>query len=149
LRIKDKRDFLGGLLLAGFGLSALLIARNYRMGTASRMGPGYFPVMLAILLIGIGIIVAVSAFRSGEGKVPKLALRPLLIVTGATALFGVLLNGAGMLLTTIALVIASRLARPEDPWLETAILGVALSALCAAVFYFGLRIQIPLLPTWI
>jgi hypothetical protein len=135
-------------MLVGFGLAALLIARNYKMGTAFRMGPGYFPVVLAILLIVIGIIVAGLALRSDEVTLPKLAWRPLLIVTGATVLFGLFINGAGMVLTTLGLVIASRLARSGYPWLETAILAAGLSAICAGVFYFGLRIQMPLLPTW-
>jgi len=146
--MQDKTEFLSGLLLVGFGSGALLIARNYRIGTAFRMGPGYFPVVLALLLIAIGIVVALSAFRSGEGKVPRVAWRPLFVVTGATVLFGLIINGAGLLLTTLALVVASRLARPGYPWLETAILSVALSALCAGIFHFGLRIQMPLLPTW-
>ena len=146
--MRDKREFLSGLLLVGFGLAALLIARNYRMGTAFRMGPGYFPVVLAILLIVIGIIVATSAFRSGEVKLPQLAWRPLFVVTGSVVLFGLIINGTGLLLTTLALVVASRLARPGYPWLETAVLSVALTALCTVVFHFGLRIQMPLLPTW-
>jgi hypothetical protein len=147
LRTGNRRDFLSGLMLAGFGLATLLVAHDYEMGTAFHMGPGYFPVVLAFLLIMIGIIVAGSAFRSGEVKLPKLAWRPLLIVTGAVVLFGLIINGAGLLLTTLALVITSRLARPEYPWLETAVLGVALSVLCAALFHFGLRIQMPLFPT--
>ena len=148
VRIGNKRDFFSGLMFVGFGLAALLIARNYRMGTALRMGPGYFPIVLAILLIVIGIIIAGLALRSDEVTSPKLALRPLLIVTGATVLFGVFINGAGIVLTTLGLVVASRLARPGYPWLETVILAAGLSAFCVAVFYFGIRIQIPLLPTW-
>lgn len=148
IRIGNKRDLFSGLMLVGFGLAALLIARSYRMGTLFRMGPGYFPIVLAILLILIGIIVSGLALRSDELTSPKLALRPLLIVTGATVLFGVFINGAGMVLTTLGLVVASRFARPGYPWLETAILAAGLSALCAAVFYFGIRIQMPLLPTW-
>ena len=148
MQIGNKRDFLSGLVLVGFGLATLVIARNYKMGTPFRMGPGYFPVVLALLLIAIGIVVALSAFRAGEGKLPRVAWRPLFVVTGATALFGLIINGAGLLLTTLVLVVASRLARPGYPWLETAILSVALSALCAGIFHFGLRIQMPLLPTW-
>jgi hypothetical protein len=148
VQIGNKRDFLSGLMLVGFGSAALFVARNYRVGTAFRMGPGYFPIVLSILLIVIGIIVAGLSLRSDEVTSPKLALRPLLIVTGATVLFGVFIDGAGMVLTTLGLVVASRLARPGYPWLETAILAVGLSALCVAVFYFGIRIQMPLLPTW-
>ncbi len=148
MQIRDKRNFLAGLVLVGFGLGALLIARTYRMGTAFRMGSGYFPAMLASFLIVIGLIVACLAFRSGEVKLPKVAWRPLIMVSAAVALFGLILNGAGLLLATFAMVVLSRLARPGYPWIETVVLGVALSVLFAAIFYFGLRIQMPLLPTW-
>ena len=149
MRIQDKKEFLAGLTLVGFGLAALLIARNYRMGTAFRMGPGYFPVMLSILLMGIGTLVAGLALRSGSVTLPKLAWRPTLIVTAAIVLFGLLINGTGLLLTTLILVGASRLARPGYAWVETAILSAVLAAICAAVFSFGLKIQMPLLPTWL
>ena len=150
MRIGNKRDFLAGLLLVGFGLAALLIARNYRMGTAFRMGPGYFPVDLAILLIVIGIIVAGIALRSGkEVAMPQVGLaaalhrfRPQLCSLGCSSM------APALLVMTFALVVVSRLARPGYPWVETVVLGVALSVLCAAVFYFGLKIQMPLLPTW-
>lgn len=148
MQIRDKRNFLAGLVLVGFGLGALLIARTYRMGTAFRMGSGYFPAMLASFLIVIGLIVACLAFRSGEVKLPKVAWRPLIMVSATVALFGLILNGAGLLLATFAMVVLSRLARPGYPWIETVVLGVALSVLFAAIFYFGLRIQMPLLPTW-
>jgi len=148
VQIRDKRNFLGGLLLIGFGLGALLIARTYKMGTAFRMGPGYFPSMLASLLIVIGMIVSYLAFRSGEAKLPKVAWRPLFMVSAAVALFGLMINGAGLLLGTFVMVVVSRLARPGYPWIETVILGVALSVFSGVLFYYGLSIQMPLLPTW-
>jgi len=70
------------------------------------------------------------------------------MVSAAVALFGLILKGAGLLLATFAMVVVSRLARPGYPWIETVVLGVALSVLFAAIFYFGLRIQMSLLPTW-
>jgi putative tricarboxylic transport membrane protein len=148
VQIRDKTNFLAGLLLVGFGLGALLIASTYKMGTAFRMGPGYFPAMLACLLIVIGLIVTCLAFRSGEVKLPKVFWRPLIMISAAVALFGLILKGAGLLLATFVMVVVSRLARPGYSWIETIVLGVTLSVLCAAVFYFGLRIQMPLLPTW-
>jgi hypothetical protein len=149
MRIGNKRDFLSGLMLVGFGLAVLLIASSYWVGTAFRMGPGYFPVVLAILLIMLGIITAGIALRPGkEVAIPKLAWRPLVIVSVAIVLFGLFVSDAGLLAMTFVLVVVSRLARPGYPWGETAVLGVVTSAVCAAVFSFGLRVQIPLLPTW-
>ena len=148
MQIRDKTNFLAGLLLVGFGSGALLIARTYTMGTAFRMGSGYFPAMLASLLILIGVIVAATALRSGEVKLPKVAWRPLIMISAAVALFGLILKGAGLLLATFAMVIVSRLARPGYPWKETVVLSVALSVLYATIFYFALKIQMPLLPAW-
>jgi putative tricarboxylic transport membrane protein len=148
MRIQDKRNFLAGLLLVGFGLGAFLIARTYKMGTAFRMGSGYFPVMLSSLLIVIGLIVSALAFKSSEAKIPKVAWRPLIMVSAAVVTFGLILKGAGLLLATFAMVLVSRLARPGYSWIETVFLSMALAVLCAAVFYFGLRIQMPLLPAW-
>ena len=148
MQIRDKKNFLGGLVLVSFGLGALLLARTYTMGTAFRMGAGYFPAVLASMLIVIGIVVSCRAFKSGEMKLPRVAWRPLFMVSAAVALFGVILHGAGLLLATFAMVVVSRLARPGYPWVETVVLSVGLSVLCGVLFYYGLRIQMPLLPTW-
>jgi hypothetical protein len=146
--VRNKKDFVGGLVFVFFGAGALFMARNYRIGTAFRMGPGYFPVVLASLLLVIGLIVAFMSLRSGEVKLPHFAWRPLIIVSAAVALFGVIINSTGLALSTFVMVVVSRLARPGYPWVETIVLSVALSALCAGIFFFGLKIQMPLLPTW-
>lgn len=144
----NKQEFLSGLTLIGFGVAGLVFARNYPMGTAFRMGPGYFPVVLSGLLIAIGLVVAIGALRSGQGVTPGIAWRPLIVVTAATVLFGLLINQAGLLLATLVMAAVSRLARPGYPWRETVLLAVALAAICSAIFYFGLKVQMPLLPTW-
>jgi hypothetical protein len=54
--VRNKKDFVGGLVFVFFGAGALFMARNYRIGTAFRMGPGYFPVVLASLLLVIGLL---------------------------------------------------------------------------------------------
>jgi len=146
--VRDKRDFLGGLVLIFFGSGALFIARDYRMGTTFRMGPGYFPVVLASLLIVIGIIVALKSIRAAEMQMPRIAWRPLILVSAAAVAFGLIINGAGLVLSTFFMTLVSRTARPGYPWGETFILGAALAVICAGIFYFGLHIQMPLLPTW-
>ncbi len=146
--VRDRRDFVAGLVLVFFGSGALFMARSYRLGTTFRMGPGYFPVVLASLLIAIGIIVASKSVRTSEVRMPKIAWRPLFIVSAAVLIFGLIINGAGLALSTFAMVLASRCARPGYPWKETFVLGIVLAVLCALIFYFGLHIQMPLLPTW-
>jgi hypothetical protein len=149
MRIRNMKDFLAGLMLSCIGFAVLWIASDYRMGTAFRMGPGYFPVILSILLIVLGIITAVIALRSGEEAAsPKLAWRPLFIVSIAVVLFGLFINNTGLIVMTFILVVVSRLSRPGYPWVETVVLSAVLSVVCAVLFYFGLKVQMPLLPTW-
>ncbi len=147
--VRDKRDFAAGLVLLFFGVGALVVGYDYRIGTTFRMGPGFFPVMLASLLVLIGIIVVCMSLRASEVKMPAIAWRPLLVVSAAVVLFGLVINSTGLALSTFLMVVASRLARPGYPWGETIILAVALSVFCALVFYFGLHIQMPLLPKWL
>lgn len=146
--IGDKQEFFSGVTLIGFGVAGLAIARSYPMGTAFRMGPGYFPMVLSGLLVVIGLVVALVALGSGQATQPRIAWRPLLVVTAATVLFGLLIDRAGLLLATLAMTVASRVARPGYSWRETLFLAAGLAAICAAVFYFGLKVQMPLLPTW-
>lgn len=146
--IKDRRDFFSGLVLLFFGLGALIIASAYRFGTAFRMGPGYFPIVLASLLVVIGIVVTLKSIKASVMEMPRIAWRPLIIVSASVLIFGLIINGAGLALSTFAMTIASRVARPGYHWGETFLLGIALAMLCAGIFYFGLHIQMPLFPTW-
>ena len=149
MRISNKRDFLAGLVLVGFGVVTLLIGSNYRMGTAFRMGPGYFPVILSILLIVLGSITTGTALKSTKDLAcPRLAWRQLFIVSAAIVVFGLFINNAGLAAMAFALVLISRFSRSGYPWLETVVLSAAVSAACALLFYYILNVQIPLLPIW-
>ena len=70
MRQKDSIDIIGGLLLTATGLFAVIYAQTYTFGTLSRMGPGYFPVVLGAVLAVLGLLVAIPAwFRVGTGPV--------------------------------------------------------------------------------
>jgi hypothetical protein len=146
MKIENKRDFLAGLMLTGFGVAALLLSSQYRMGTASRMGPGYFPMGIGGLLCVVGFVISGRAFKWQEAGWPKLAWRPLAAITGAVVVFALLLNSAGLSLALCVLVGVSRLGRPEYTWRETVILCLVVCVLCLALFHFGLRLRLPLWP---
>jgi hypothetical protein len=58
MRIKNEKDFWAGVMFVGFGLFTVVWSlTHYQMGTAVRMGPGYFPVMLGGLLAALGAAV--------------------------------------------------------------------------------------------
>src|SRR5512134_3035646 len=96
LRIRSQKDFGAGLLYAAFGVAALLMARDYGMGSASRMGPGYFPTTLGALLLLIGMASLARAFFREGKPIGLVAWKGAALVTAGTVLFGLLLRPAGL-----------------------------------------------------
>ncbi len=147
--IRSPKDFWAGILFIAFGVAAVAIAINYPVGTAGRMGPGYFPRGLGILLIVIGGILAVKAMRVPGGPLRFGDLRPLVIVLGSIALFGLIAPYFGMVVATVALIIVSSFASHEFH-LKTAIISAILLAIFAVVaFGYGLNLQLPLWPAFL
>jgi hypothetical protein len=146
LKIANKRDFLAGLMFVGIGVAALIVAKDLRMGTAVRMGAGFFPTILTGAMVLLGLFIMVTAVRSSEEAAPHLAWRPAVVIAGSVALFAALITAAGLALTTFLMVVASRLARPGHPWKETLLLAFGVTVVSAGVFYYGLGLQFPLWP---
>jgi hypothetical protein len=149
LRIRSPKDFGAGLLYAGFGLAAILMAWDYGMGSASRMGPGYFPTALGTLLLLIGIASLVRSFLSDGAPIGVIAWKAAALVTAGTVLFGLLLRPAGLVpaLVVLILVSASASARFRFQW-RASLLMLVLIAFCALVFVKGLGMPVPLLGHW-
>lgn len=144
----DRINLISGAMFAAFGILALILAANLPAGTAARMGPGYFPRALGILLILFGLLVAFTVKGKGGEQAVSIAWRPLISLTLALVLFSVLLPRAGLVLTLIAMSVVGRLARPEYSWRETAVVAVAVSLLCTAIFHYGLGVQMPMWPAF-
>jgi hypothetical protein len=142
LKIRSKEDFYAGLMFIGFGILAVVVARNYPMGSAMRMGPGYFPTYLGGLLIFLGSIVLYRGLRvEGEGIGPW-AWRPLLVLMGAFALFGILMEEvkAGFVVALVVLVLLAALAGREFKPVEAIVLTTGLVAGAVGLFIYGLSL---------
>ena len=145
-RIRHPKDFVAGVMFVAVGAAAIVIAANYPLGTAARMGPGYFPRMLGILLIILGAALALRALRlQGEG-LPRWPWRPTVVVLGSVLLFGFIVTRIGLALSTVILIFVASLASHEFRPREALISGVLLAALAIAVFIFGLHLQLPVWP---
>ena len=144
--IRHPKDFFAGLLFIAFGFAALVIGSNYALGTAARMGPGYFPRILGILLICLGSALALRALKLNGPPVPAFKWRPLVIVLGSVTVFGMIVNYAGVALSTLFLIVASSAASHEFRWRESLVAGAALAALAVGVFVIGLKLQLPIWP---
>jgi hypothetical protein len=147
--IRHPKDFWAGILFISFGAAAVAIAINYPVGTAGRMGPGYFPRGLGYLLIGIGAILALRALRTKGEPLTFGSLKPLVIVLVSIALFGLLAPYFGMVVATIVLVIVSSAASHEFHLKTALISSVLLAAFAVAAFGYGLNLQLPLWPAFL
>jgi Tripartite tricarboxylate transporter TctB family len=148
-RVSSPKDLWSGLIYLGFGLGGLWFGAAYPMGTAGRMGSGYFPKVLAAVLVGFGVVAIVrSLVLSGE-PVSRLHWKPIVLILAACALFGLLLQPAGMIPALFVLTVLSAAASAKFRLEARALLGVvALIAACALIFVKGLGVQMPLLGSW-
>jgi hypothetical protein len=88
----NKKDFWAGMMLIGIGAAAMFIARDYRFGSALRMGPGFFPTILSGILIAFGVCIMAVGLKSGEKIQGGLSLRALIVLPLSLVLFGLLME---------------------------------------------------------
>jgi hypothetical protein len=144
--VRSPKDFFAGLLFIAFGVAAIVIGSNYTLGSAARMGPGYFPRMLGILLIILGALLSLRALRLQGSKIPPFAWRPTLTVLASVVIFGLIVTYAGLVISTILLIVMASSASHEFRPREAVISAVFLAALCVGIFVIGLKMQIGIWP---
>ncbi len=147
--IKSPKDFWTGVMYVGFGAFAFWIARGYNFGTASRMGPGYFPSVLSGLLMLFGALALLRGVRKEGPPFGGFAWRQAAIVLASTVAFGFLLSRAGLVIALVVLILgsASASARFRFEWRALAA-AIVLVLFCVLVFVKGLGLPIPLLGSW-
>ena len=144
--VRHPKDFLAGLIFVAFGIAAIVIGSDYPVGTAARMGPGYFPRVLGILLIVLGGALSVRALRVPGAPLPGWKWRPVLVVLLSVVVFGLVLTRIGLVLSTVGLIVAASVASREFRAREAVLSGIVLAALAAGVFVAGLKLVLPLWP---
>jgi len=144
VELRENRDFLSGLMFIVIGLGAIFIARDYPVGSALRMGPGYFPVALGGILFLMGIYVMVQGLIKKEKVKGNWSLRALVILPLAVIVFGLMVERTGFVPALIVLALLSATAGREFKFVEMLILAIALTAACVALFIYGLGMPYPL-----
>jgi hypothetical protein len=147
--IRNPRDFFAGLLFVAFGIAALVISQSYALGSASRMGPGYFPRLLGILLVALGALQSLLSFRSAEPSEGNWHWRPLLVVLASVAVFSALAPWLGVVIASLVLVFISSAASTEFKWKEALVSGAIQGFAAVAVFIYGLGLPLPVWPVFI
>jgi len=149
LLIRAPKDFCIGLIYLAAGSAGLLIGRNYPFGSGARMGPGYFPMVVAGLLVLFGAIALIrSVTAEGEG-IGGFAWKQIALVLGSAVAFGLLLETAGLVVALVALVLVGAAASENFRLEWMAVLGLlVLVTFCALVFVKGLGLPMPLVGSW-
>lgn len=160
MKIKSQRDFWAGLMFIAVGIGFSWGATRYNVGEAARMGPGYFPLVLGVVLAALGAFIIFEALvvETEDGEpVGKWAWRPLGFVIGANVLFGILLGGLpslglphmGLIVAIIGLTFVAALAGDEFNWKEVAVLSIVLCIVSYLAFIVLLKLQFPVWPKFI
>ncbi|MFO1361021.1 MAG: tripartite tricarboxylate transporter TctB family protein [Burkholderiales bacterium] len=146
MRIRAPKDFWAGLMFIAFGVGFVIVARNYAMGTAVRMGPAYFPTVLGGILALIGLAIFVKSLAREGPPVPRIVLRPMAFILAGIILFGIFLKPLGLIVCAAILVFLGALGGHEFRLKEVSILYVVLTVFSVIVFVKGLGLPIPTCP---
>lgn len=160
MKIKSQRDFFAGLMFALVGIAFAWGASTYNVGTGARMGPGYFPLMLGIVMaiIGLGIMFTGLTVATADGEpIGRWAWKQIVFVIGANLAFGVLLGGLpsvgvpamGMIVAIYALTVIASLAGNEFNLKKVLVLATVLAIGSYVAFIWALKLQIQVWPTFI
>jgi hypothetical protein len=143
--IKRPSDLWTGLLFIFIGLGVMLIAKDYRIGTSQRMGPGYLPLALALLLVILGCAVALGSLRGKAEQMLVPHLRPLVFVLVGSLLFAVTLRELGLPISVMIMVLVVAVADPGFRVFQALLAAAILAALATLLFPIVLSQPIPIL----
>jgi hypothetical protein len=150
LKLRNPQDFWCGVFFVALGVLAMFLARNYTMGTALDMGPGYFPIWLGGILICFGMALTGMAFARGQrdseaAQSEEWGLRPWLVLPVSLGAYALLMDAdVGFVPSLFVLIVGCALAHKDVNWRETILLGIFVTAGAVAIFSYGLGAPYPL-----
>ena len=159
MQIKSQKDFFSGLMFLVVGTGFALGSTSYNIGTGARMGPGYFPLMLGILLAVMGVVITAKSFSAkveGGDLIGAFAWRPLCFIIGGNVLFGILLGGLpsiklpamGLIAGIYVLTVVASLAGDGFKLRDVLLLATGLAIGSYLAFIVLLKLQFPVWPAF-
>ncbi len=160
MKIQSQRDFVSGVLFTLFGVAFAWGATTYTVGVGARMGPGYFPLMVGVLIAILGVAITVKSLivKTVDGEpIGRIAWRPLIFIIGANLVFGVLLVGVrsiglpafGLIVSIYALTFIASLAGDQFRFREVFILATILAVGSYVAFEVALKLNFPIWPAFL
>jgi hypothetical protein len=144
LDLRYNKDFLAGLLMLVIGGYGFFEALNYPFGSTLRMGPGYFPRVLATILMLFGVYVLIRGLRTQERIDGPWGFKPLAFIVASLWAFAWTMEQAGLIASLTAMFFISAAGGSQFNWKEVAVLTVFMSIFAVLVFIKGLDLPYPL-----
>src|SRR5882762_3606376 len=143
VRVRSPQDLGAGLVFVAIGAAGIAFGQDLAFGSAARMGPGYFPLVLSTLIVAIGVVLAARGLLVDGPPIERIQLRPLFAILAAILLFGVLIERVGLALTAALLTVGAAYARRDVNLKETLLLAAGLSLFAVGVFVYALSQPLP------
>jgi Tripartite tricarboxylate transporter TctB family len=143
VRVKSPQDIGAAIVFIVIGLAGLYLGKNLTFGTASQMGPGFFPTWLNFLIIAIGVGVGVKALAVEGPPIERFQLRPILFIVAAIVIFGFLIQAVGLALSAVLMTFFAAYARRDVKVTETILLAAGLAVFSVILFIYALGQAVP------
>jgi hypothetical protein len=145
------KDLASGLIFIGFGLAFGYASLQYDLGTAFRMGPGYFPLILAGLLVLFGVVITAQSFATGPDEVPleRVPWLGLILIMGALAFFGLTVRGLGLAPALFVTTFMSAFASRHTGIVGALAMSAGLVVICMAIFVWALGLPLAVFGPWL
>ena len=143
LRVRSPQDVGAAIVFIVIGLAGLYLGKGLTFGTASQMGPGFFPTWLNFLIIAIGVGVGVKALAVEGPPIERFQLRPILFIVAAIVVFGFLIQAVGLALSAALMTIFAAYARRGVKVTETILLAAGLAVFSVILFIYALGQAVP------
>jgi Tripartite tricarboxylate transporter TctB family len=145
-----RKDLLAGGIFVAFGLAFAITASTYEVGSALRMGPGYFPLALGSFLVVLGILIAVKGFVAGEGgEIGPVPWRAMALLVAALLFFGYTVRGLGLVPSLFVTVFLAAMAGRSARVIPAVVIAGALTALSVLIFVIALQLRLPYFGPWL
>jgi Tripartite tricarboxylate transporter TctB family len=147
--LSSKKDYYAGALMSLIGIGAVWEARHYNVGTLFHMGPGFFPIILGVIMTSLGVVIALVAATSSAADddqlvIPKPEWRAWACILAGPILFIFLGNWGGLIPATFTCVFVSAMGDRESTWLSSFLLAVGVTVVGVALFSYLLQVSLPM-----
>ena len=143
-------DVLAGGIFVVIGGAFVVGSLSYELGTPLRMGPGYFPLLVGVIVVALGLAIVLKGLIAGEvtafGAVPW---RAVAAIVAALLFFGFTVDGLGFVPASAVTALLTTLASSRVRPLRAVLVAIGLTVASTLIFVVGLQLRIPLWGPWL